>query len=195
MLVACALLLSACGGGPSLERLEPGAVILAFGDSLTYGTGAREGEGYAEVLASLIPHPVVAAGVPGEVSDQGVRRLPGVLEQVRPALVILCHGANDILRKQPRDRTLQNLRRMIQMSREAGAQVVLLGVPGFGLLLNTADFYLEVARSEGVPMEADVLSNVLSDNALKADAVHPNAAGYARVAHAVEALLRKRGAL
>jgi lysophospholipase L1-like esterase len=195
MPVALLLLLTACGGGPELSRLPPGAVILAFGDSLTYGTGADEERSYPEQLARRIAHPVVRAGVPGEITAQGLERLPGVLEQVRPALVILCHGGNDILRKVPHDQTAQNLRLMVRMVRDAGAQVVMLGVPRFGLFAATADFYFEVARGEGVAMEDGILPEVLRDNALKSDTVHPNAAGYARVAQAVEALLRDRGAL
>lgn len=190
-----ALALAACGGEPELTPLAPGAVILSFGDSLTYGTGAGAEQSYPEVLARRIGHPVVNAGVPGEVTAEGLRRLPGVLEQVRPALVILCHGGNDILRKYPHEQTSQNLRRMIRMVRDAGAQVVMLGVPRFGLFLDTADFYYEIARGEGVAMQDEILPDVLRDNALKSDTVHPNADGYARVAEAVEALLREHGAL
>jgi acyl-CoA thioesterase-1 len=189
------VLLAACGGEPDLAPLPAGAVILAFGDSITHGTGARDGESYPEVLARRTGRTVVNAGVPGEITAQGLRRLPGVLGEVRPALVILCHGGNDILRKRPPGEAARNLREMIRLSRAAGAQVVLLGVPRFGLLLDSADFYREVAAQEGVPLEADILPDVLSDNALKSDAVHPNAAGYERLAQAVEALLRERGAL
>lgn len=195
MPAALLLLLAACGGGPELSRLPPGAVILAFGDSLTHGTGAGEQQSFPEVLARRIGHPVVRSGVPGEVTAQGLARLPRVLEEVRPALVILCHGGNDILRKVPHEQTSQNLRLMIRMVRDAGAQVVMLGVPRVGLFLGTADFYYEVAGGEGVEMDDEILSAVLRDNALKSDTVHPNAAGYARVAQAVEELLRDRGAL
>jgi lysophospholipase L1-like esterase len=189
------LLLAACGGGEGLEPLPPGGVIVAFGDSLTYGSGAREGESYPEVLAGLTGHRVVRAGVPGEVTAEGLRRLPRVLERERPALVILCHGGNDILRKQPLDRAAANLREMIRLARAAGAQVVLLAVPRFGLFLRAADFYAEVAGAEGVPLEEDALPEILADNALKSDPVHPNAAGYARLARAVDAFLRNQGAL
>lgn len=189
------LALAGCGGGAELSPLPPGAVILAFGDSLTHGTGAAAGESYPEVLARLTARPVVNAGVPGETTDAGLRRLPGVLEEVRPALVVLCHGGNDILRKQPRDRTSANLREMIRLVRAAGAQVVLVGVPRFSLFLDTAEFYEALADETGVPIESDVLAEVLSDNALKSDQVHPNAAGYARMAAAVKSLLVDRGAL
>ncbi len=197
MLAAAALaaLLAACDDGPRLAPLPPGGVILAFGDSITHGTGAREGESYPDVLAVLTGRTVVNAGVPGEVTAGGLRRLPGVLEQVRPALVVLCHGGNDILRRHDLAQAAENLKQMIALARAAGAQVVLLGVPRFGLILDTAEFYDAVASEMEVPMEADVLPEVLSDNALKADAVHPNAAGYARLAQAIQIMLRERGAL
>lgn len=193
---AVLLALSACGdSGGGLEPLAAGGVILAFGDSITYGTGAREGESYPEVLAERIGRTVIKAGVPGEVTREGLRRLPGVLSEVRPALVVLCHGGNDILRKLSPHAAAANLGKMIALIRESGAQVVLLGVPRFGLLLDTADFYHQVAEAQGVPLEADVIPDVLSDNGLKSDTVHPNAAGYARIAQAVEELLHDQGAL
>lgn len=184
-----------CDSGPELAPLAPGATILAFGDSLTYGTGAREDEAYPQVLARLTGHPVVNAGVPGEITERGLARLPRVLEETAPALVVLCHGGNDILRKLPAERTAEHLTQMIRTIRATGAQVVLLGVPRFGILLDTAELYEEVAEREQVAIEADVLPDILSDNALKSDPIHPNAAGYARLAEAVHALLRARGAL
>jgi lysophospholipase L1-like esterase len=188
-------LLAACGDGASLAPLAPDGVVLAFGDSITYGTGAKEGESYPEVLSELIQRPVIRSGVPGEVSRRGLARLGEVLEATRPALVILCHGGNDILRRQSLQRAGDNLRAMVRKIREAGAEVVLIGVPRFGLMLETAPIYVEVAEEMNVPIEAEILPSVLADSDLKADSVHPNAAGYRRVAEALRDLLRDAGAL
>jgi len=193
-----ALLLAAlagCGEDPALSPLAADDVVLAFGDSITYGTGAAEGESYPEVLETLIGRRVVRSGVPGEVTERGLRRLPGVLDEVRPKLVILCHGGNDILRRQSRDSAGKNLRAMIRLIREQGAEVVMIGVPQFGLMLDTAPVYTAVAEELKVPIEADILPSILGDNDLKADTVHPNAAGYARLAGALQAMLKQRGAL
>ena len=195
VLAGLVLAITGCGDSATLEPLPAGGTILAFGDSLTYGTGAREEESYPQVLAGLTGHPVVNAGVPGEVSAEGLRRLPALLEETRPSLVILCHGGNDILRKRSKSKAAANLGEMIRLAREAGAQVILLGVPGFGLILDTEPFYLEVAKAQSVPIEAEVIPDVLSDNNLKSDAVHPNAAGYARMAEAVREFLQDQGAL
>lgn len=190
------LAVSACsGGGADLPRLAPGDVILAFGDSLTFGTGARPEESYPAVLSRRVGIEVVNAGVPGEVSEKGLKRLPKVLDRVRPKLVILCLGGNDMLRRQDPAQTEENLKQMVGLIRDKGAAVVMLGVPDLGLFLSTADVYEQVASELDVPLQDDIIPDLLGNNQYKSDRVHPNAAGYARLAEAVEALLRDHGAL
>ena len=81
--------------------LSDNARILAFGDSLTYGTGAQKGEDYPSVLASLTGLEIINAGIPGEVSSDGLKRLPNLLDEHQPDLLILVHGGNDILKNSP----------------------------------------------------------------------------------------------
>ena len=189
-------LLAACGGGqPKLPPLAPDAVVLAFGDSLTFGIGANTGESYPARLEALIGRKVVASGVPGEASAAGLARLSSALDEAKPQLVVLCHGGNDLLRKLDDAQAADNIRAMVRLAKAQGAQVVLIGVPKLGLLPSAAGFYEDIAKEFRLPYEGTALRKILTDNALKSDLVHPNAAGYARLAEAVAALLKKAGAV
>jgi len=196
-LIFVALLgLGGCGNeDPELRPLVPGATVLAFGDSLTWGTGATPANSYPSVLAGMTGLSVINAGVPGEVTAEGLARLPALLDRHRPDLVILIHGGNDMLRRQPSARTAANLRAMIGVARAHGADIVMMAVPAPGLVLSAARFYDEVASSEDVPIDADAIADILQFPATKSDPVHPNASGYRELAQAVAALLRRHGAL
>ena len=166
-----------------------------FGDSLTYGTGAAPEESYPAILERLVGRRVVNEGVPGEISGEGLERLPEVLEREKPTLLILCHGANDLLRFLDKRQVAANLRAMIRLAREKGTAVVLVAVPSPGITLSPAPLYREIAAGMGLLIEEEVLTMVLSDGSLKSDYIHPNAAGYRRLAESIAALLRKSGAV
>ncbi len=177
------------------EPLAQDAVVLAFGDSLTYGYGAVT-QAYPTQLQALIGRSVINAGVSGEVSANGLRRLPELLEMYRPSLVILCHGGNDILRRSSQEKLRSNLVAMVKLARESGAQVLLVGVPGFGMLgASTVPLYEKVATEEKVLYEGSVLEKIENDAALKSDQIHPNAAGYALMAEAFADVLKENGVL
>jgi lysophospholipase L1-like esterase len=178
-----------------LQSLPADAVVLAFGDSLTAGTGAAVEESYPAVLSRMIGRRVINAGVPGEVTEAGLARLPELLEQEKPALVLLCLGGNDFLRRMDDSKAEQNLRDMVQMIRKRDVGVVLIGVPRLGLGLEVPEWYEKIAKDAGIPYEGAVLKRVLSDRSLKSDPIHPNAAGYRQVADALFVLLNKIGAL
>ena len=191
----CTALLAGCGKGPQLATLGNNDVVLAFGDSLTFGTGASPAESYPAQLQSLIGRKVVNAGVPGEISGDGLQRLPEVLEEVQPKLLILCHGGNDFLRKQSEAVAAANVRAMITLARDKGIGVVLIATPKPGLSLSPPDFYAEIAKEFAIPFNDDALKSILRDNNLKSDLIHPNARGYAQIAERVAQLLRKSGAI
>jgi acyl-CoA thioesterase-1 len=196
-MVACCLMLAlaACDGGPRLATLAPDATVLAFGDSLTAGKGAGRGEDYPSRLAALTGLQVINAGVSGELGGEGHERLPALLAEHRPDLVLLCHGGNDILRRNGSESMQANLRNMVHTARAAGAEVVLLAVPTLGLGLRPHPIYSDLADELDLVVENDVLTEVLSDPDLKADGVHPNAAGYAVIAERLDGLLRRLGGL
>lgn len=185
-----------CSREPPLPPLADDAVILAFGDSLTYGSGATAAQSYPAVLEQLSGRRVINAGVPGELSADGWARLADTLEEHRPQLLILCLGGNDMLRKVRPEETVQNLEAMVRLSRAQGVPVLLLGVPRPAIFgLESAPFYYDLASRLQLPLEGEILPEVLADRDLKADPIHPNAAGYRRIAAAIHAKLRKTGAL
>jgi lysophospholipase L1-like esterase len=170
---------------PHLAPLEPGALILAFGDSLTAGNGAGRDASYPAVLEQLTGYRTVNAGRPGELSGEGLQRLPGLLQRYQPDLVILCHGGNDLLRRHDPEQTTANLRLMIEAARDNHAEIVLLGVPQPGLWLKAAPFYRQLAEEYRIPCDTETLAEILGRRELKSDAIHPNAAGYRKLAQAL----------
>jgi len=193
--VCFALLLAACERAPTLPKLSPHDVIVAFGDSLTHGTGASEATAYPAVLAALTGRTVINAGVPGDTTTSGLQRLPAVLDEYKPRLVLLCLGGNDMLRKQPEASTENNLRLLVQTIRASGVNVVLIGVPEPRLFGGAPDFYSRIADEMKLPLEREIFNDVLQDNRLKSDPIHANAAGYRQVAERLAAFLKESGAL
>ncbi len=185
----------ACTPEPKLSRLSSDAVILAFGDSITYGTGAAAPQSYPAVLETLTRRRVINAGVPGEVSAEALARLPDVLAQEKPDLLILCHGGNDLLRRLDLQQTKRNLEAMIKTAKEKNIAVVLIAVPAPGIFLKPPALYEEIADDQRIPLEENILETILSDGTLKADYIHPNAAGYSMMAEAIRDLLQKSDAL
>lgn len=191
-----ALWLGGCGSDvPRIGKLGAGDIVLAFGDSLTYGTGAKAEESYPAVLGQLIGRTVVRAGVPGEQTAGGLARLPGALDEHRPRLVIVCLGGNDMLRKHAAVDIEANLREILKTIKSRGLDALLIGVPAPAVITRPPDFYSKLAREFRIPYEGDIVTRVLYRSELKSDPIHPNAAGYRKMAEAVAELLREAGAL
>ncbi|HVT36965.1 MAG TPA: arylesterase [Nevskiaceae bacterium] len=197
MLVAAQLALSACASKPPpLPRLASDARLLAFGDSLTAGTGATAEQAYPAVLGALIHREVINAGVPGETSSEGRVRLPQVLDDAQPQLVILCEGGNDMLRRMDAAQMRANLTAMIREVQSRHIALVLLAVPHPAIFGLKADpVYASLADEFHLPVESSALSAIIGDNARKADQIHPNAQGYTDLARAVAKLLADAGAV
>jgi lysophospholipase L1-like esterase len=196
VVITTALLLGGCGGStPKVAKLAATDVVLAFGDSLTYGTGAKAEESYPAVLSQLLSRNVVRAGVPGEQTAGGLQRLPGALDEHQPRLVIVCLGGNDMLRKGSPAAIEANLRAMLKEIRGRGLDAVLVGVPAPGLITSAPEFYEKLAKEFGIPYEGKIVTSVLYKPDLKSDPIHPNADGYRRMAEAIAKLLRDAGAV
>jgi len=187
--------LAACSEPPKLPRLAPDAVVLAFGDSLTFGTGAAEQESYPAQLELLIGRRVVRAGVPGEVTAQALARLPAALDEHAPRLLLLCIGGNDFLRRLGNEQAERNVQAMVKLAKSRGVEVFLIGTPEPALLPSPPAFYAAVAKDFSIPYESGVITEVLKDTSLKSDPIHPNARGYRIIAERVAERLKKAGAI
>lgn len=191
------VVLVGCGGaGPSdFDPLPRTATVLAFGDSVTHGTGATRGEDFPARLADITGWRVVNDGVPGDRADTARERLGPSLREHEPDLVMIGLGGNDFLRQRAASAVKEDLRAMIHEVREQGAQPLLIGVPSVSAFaaatgrVRDDGIYDELAREEDVPLIGGVLSGVLSRSDLRADRIHPNAAGYRQMAeHIAESL-------
>jgi lysophospholipase L1-like esterase len=187
--------LAGCGERPRLEPLAHDAVVLAFGDSLTHGTGAAEEESYPAQLEKLIGRRVVRAGVPGEVTAQALERLPAALDEHAPRLLLLCSGGNDFLRRLGNPQAEKNVREMVKLALGRGVGVLLIGTPEPGLTVSPPAFYAGIAEDYRLPYEGGIIGEVLKDRSLKADPIHPNARGYRLIAERLAAMLKQSGAI
>ena len=171
--------------------------IVAFGDSLTAGLGVATDETYpAELQRRLdalgLRYRVVNAGVSGETTAGGLRRVPWILRST-PEVVILELGANDGLRGLRVEETKANLERIIQQLQQAGVQVVLTGMklpPNYGkdYLSGFERMYSDLAARYRIPLVPFFLEGVAASSALnQADGIHPTAKGYRTI---VERMLK-----
>lgn len=207
------MLLAACGGGASREtspqretaaatpaaRATPAETvpkIVAFGDSLTAGYGLAPQESYPALLQKMIDadglkYEVVNAGVSGDTSAGGVRRIDWSLDAGNVRFVILELGANDFLRGQPVGETKKNLSEIIKRARSRDAQVLLAGMltttnTGRDYEVEISDAFKSLAAEHDVPLIPFFLEGVAGiDKLNQEDRVHPNAEGTRLVAATV----------
>ena len=193
------LLLFACGKSKKLPAISAGKTVLAFGDSVTFGTGAAPGEDWPTLLARKTGWLIENAGIPGDTAEAGKRRFGALLEQHQPALVIIEIGGNDFLRRRAPKAVKEDLRGMIRAARKQGAQVVLVTVPELSLLgaltraPSDSPIYEELGDEESIPVIGKVFSEILSQPELCADQIHPNAKGYQQMAAGIYQSLVKTG--
>lgn len=199
LLLCLALLLASCGETEKFPVLTPGSVVLSLGDSLTAGAGVTPEQAWPALLAQRTGWQVINGGVNGDTSAQGLQRLPALLDEYHPALVLVTLGGNDMLRHLPLSETEDNLTKVIVKCKLENASVVLLATPQPSLAgavlrnLSAPDFYRQVAAAQQVPLIEDAIADVLSDPLLKGDQVHPNAEGHAVLSGKILDALRELG--
>jgi lysophospholipase L1-like esterase len=168
---------------------------VAFGDSLTAGKGVTIEDAYPAKLTQILGVTVINAGVSGETTEGGLKRLPGVLKKHKPDLVILFEGGNDILRNYDLRETKTNLDAMITQIKQHGAEVALVAVPRKALFSGSAKLYSELAEQHELPLQDNIVAKLLKTPGMKSDGVHFNKAGYQAFAEAIGELLKDRGAI
>ncbi len=203
LILVGALALGGCGRKKPAAgaALPAGSTVLALGDSITFGTGADSAAAYPAQLAMLTGWNVINAGVPGDTAALAAERVPALLAEHKPALVIVSAGGNDFLRRVPATETEAALRRAIAASRDTGAQVLLVAVPqpsigaALGAGLSDHPLYVRLADELKLPLHANGWAKVLGDDKQRADQIHANAAGYRAFAEGLAATLRSTGHL
>ena len=202
LLVICLLVqFTACGRNPHFASLPAQANVVILGDSLTFGTGANSGEDYPSILASKTGWHIVNAGVSGNTSSNGLERLPAILEGDKIDLLIVELGGNDFIRRVPVNETSQNLKTILAQAKARQIPTLLLAIPEFSPFgaavghLSDHPIYEKIADETATPLVEDVFSDVLGNNALKSDPIHPNAEGYRLVAEKLQQALIKLGFL
>lgn len=182
VVVAIVLALLVAAPVPAAER-----VVVALGDSLTAGQGVARDEAYPALLEARLrgegyPYRVVNAGVSGDTSAGGLRRVEWVL-RTKPEIVIVALGANDGLRGLPVDALRDNLEAIVTRVRASGARVLLAGMrvpPNYGddYARAFAAVFPAVAKRTGIPLAPFLLDGVAGEARLnQPDGIHPTPEG------------------
>ncbi|MGC2164590.1 MAG: arylesterase [Gallionella sp.] len=191
LLLAALFMLTTCSNEIKQQALPADSVVLALGDSLTAGAGVNADEAWPALLAARTQWNIINGGVSGDTSEAALQRLPSLLAQHDPVLVIVTLGGNDMLRHLPPQETIANLNEIINLVRAHGAKAILLATPNPSVMgavfqhLSAADFYKNVAKAQQVPLIENAIAEVLSNPDLKVDALHPNAAGHRLLANKI----------
>lgn len=165
--------------------------FIAFGDSLTEGVGAPPEGAYPAHLSGILGIPVLNRGVRGETASEALRRLENQVLKLQPGCVFVCLGGNDILQRRKIDETFNALEQIVSRIAEEGSMVVLIGVEGVPLLSADYDSRFEsLAEEYGCLYVPDILDGIIGRGELMSDNVHPNSAGYARIAGRIAAAVR-----
>ena len=161
------------------------STILVMGDSLSAEYGISRGSGWVKLLEGQLQKQgsqwlVFNASISGETSAGGLTRITSLLQQKKPRIVMLELGANDALRGLSIDETEKNLSKMIQLSKQSGAKVLLFGMqipPNYGqdYTKKFKDLYPKLATQEGVELVPFFMAGIVTNaDFFQADKIHPN---------------------
>jgi lysophospholipase L1-like esterase len=164
------------------DNLSAGKRIIAFGDSLTYGTGASNGMDYPSQLSKMISRPVINAGVPGDTTASALERLERDVLAYSPDIVLITLGGNDLKNGVASDSAFKNLKKIVNLIHNQGARVIIggLSIPfrdrGFGR------GFKNLADETDAILIPNILEGIMGNRNLTSDPIHPNGAGYKIIA-------------
>ena len=177
-------------GSPSKISPRAAGTVIAFGDSLTEGTGASPGNDYPAILSRKFNIQIVNAGRAGDTTTVALDRLDRDVLAKDPRLVMVFLGGNDILRQIPKATTFENLRAILGKLQKKGAAVLLIGFEQGRPLDSYGRAFADLAKEKNVEFIPDILGGVYGHPELMSDELHPNDKGYAMIANRIEPVLR-----
>ena len=193
--IALALALGISGPWGAVNAQNKTGPVLVLGDSLSAEYGLTRGKGWVKLLEQRLqeqknPRAVVNASISGDTTSGGRARLPALLNQHKPSIVILELGGNDALRGLPLQSSQSNMEAMVKASRDAGAKVMLVGMqvpPNYGASYTEqfAQMFQSIASQNKLPLLPFLLAGFGdSPDAMQwfqADRIHPNAQAQPRM--------------
>ncbi len=189
--LACFMLfgLTGCAKKEIKNINSSGMNIICFGDSITFGYGVEPGEDYPTELSKLVKRPVINAGVDGDTSVEGLKRLQKDVLDKEPYLVLIEFSGNDFIRNIPLSETIKNIKEMIRLIQAGGAIAAIVDVSA-GLFLRDYRLRLsKLAQETGSIFIPATLSGIITNPSMKSDFMHPNAQGYKIIAQRIHSVI------
>ena len=153
-------------------------IIICFGDSLTFGTGAGKGMDYPSQLAKMIRKPVINKGIPGDTTASALRRLNRDVLSKHPDIVLITLGGNDLKNGVYRDIAFGNLKQIVQAIQKQGAKVIIGGLRFPRIDRGFGKGYEDVAQQTGAMLIPNIYAGIVDNPDLMSDPIHPNNSGY-----------------
>ena len=153
-------------------------IIVCFGDSLTFGTGADKGMDYPSQLAKMIRKTVINKGIPGDTTTRALRRLNRDVLSKNPDLVLMTLGGNDLKNGVSVDVAFGNLKHIVQTIQKHGAKVIIGGLVFPGIDRGFGKGYEDLAQQTGAVLVPNIFEGIVKNHDLMSDPIHPNNSGY-----------------
>jgi len=167
----------------NIANLESrGKNIICFGDSITKGKGVDLAQSYPAALVRMTNFPVINAGINGDSSAEGLKRLQSDVLEREPLLVIIEFGGNDYLYKIPLQETVKNVEEMLKLIQAKGAMAALVDISNVLFMGEYRQEFKRLSEKYRTIFIPRVLDDIVVNEKLKSDAIHPNAQGYKLIA-------------